>query len=372
MKAHLPAICFAGIVPVLLLGSVHRSAAQSIVVDAQPLRTIEGATHDRTPVFGVVVGATRLQDGTIVVGDASGNDLKFFDAQGRLARAVGRQGQGPGEFQLLGWVKQCMQDSLFAFDVFPRRVSVFSASGRFARHFQTPGMPSQVACSRYGALAVLSNPRGQPPEGVTRWRFTAPLSIADARGTVTQDLGDVPAGEIAQVGQGWFPPPGGSHASIAVARRRVLVCPTDSGAVGVYSLTGARLSSIPLRVPPRVPSRRDLERSTDALLVYMPAGASRDTMRQRLLRLPTPTQLPPCSKILVDPYDNMWVVLSAPWDSVTMLRVFGPDDRFLGDVSIPAALEVHEIGTDYLLGSGETLEGEPWIRMYRVRRSPAR
>jgi hypothetical protein len=36
------------------------------------------------------------------------------------------------------------------------------------------------------------------------------------------------------------------------------------------------------------------------------------------------------------------------------------------------ALSVREIGSDYLLASGETPEGEPWVRMYRVRRSPAR
>jgi hypothetical protein len=66
------------------------------------------------------------------------------------------------------------------------------------------------------------------------------------------------------------------------------------------------------------------------------------------------------------------VVLSVLGDSVTTLRVFGRDDRVLGDVSIPAALEIHEIGSDYLLASGETPEGEPWVRMYRVRRTATR
>ncbi|MCX6027426.1 MAG: hypothetical protein NTY23_14415 [Chloroflexi bacterium] len=79
-----------------------------------------------------------------------------------------------------------------------------------------------------------------------------------------------------------------------------------------------------------------------------------------------------CSNILTDPDDNLWVVLSVLGDSVTTLRVFGPDDRVLGDVSIPAPLDIHEIGSDYLLASGESADGEPWVRMYRVRRTPAR
>jgi len=93
---------------------------------------------------------------------------------------------------------------------------------------------------------------------------------------------------------------------------------------------------------------------------------------ERLLRLPAPARLPVCSNILTDPDDNVWVVLSFPGDSVTTLRVFGRDDRVLGDVSIPAALEIHEIGSDYLLASGESADGEPWVRMYRVRRAAAR
>ena len=359
-------------VSVLLLAAATPAQSQSIAVDPQPVRTLAGATRDGAPVFGVVAGATRLRDGTIVIGDQSANALKFFDGQGRLTATVGRQGEGPGEFRMLGWVKPCRPDSLFVFDVFPRRISVFSASGHFVRQFQVPAMPAQVACSREGVFAALSGQATQPPEGVDRWHATAPLLIVDAMGVVTHQLGSVPAYEIAQVGRGWFPPPGGSHASIAVTRRRVLVCPLDSGAVGAFSLAGARLGSIPLRVPPHPPSRGDLERATDALLAYMPAGDVRDTMRQRLLRLPPPANALPCNDILTDPADNLWVVLSAPGDSVTTLRVFGPDDRVLGDVSVPAALEVYEIGSDYLLASGETPEGEPWVRMYRVRRSPAR
>jgi hypothetical protein len=365
---------FCGLLSVALQAYAAPSRAQSYVIDPRPTWTVQGTAPDGVPVFGRVAGATRLGDGAIVVADGSANALRFFDALGRVTRTVGRRGEGPGEFRQLGWVRQCAHDSLFAFDIFPRRISVFSASGRFVRQFLAPGVPDRVACSRHGKLAILGGGRGaQPPEGVTLWRRKGPLSIADTRGILTRELGDVLASEIARAPNGgWLPRLGGPRANIAVARDRVVVCPTDSDAVAVYSLTGVRRRSIPLRVPPRAPSRRDLERLADAEVALAPPGELRDTVRQRLLRLPAPARLPVCSNVLTDPDENVWVVLSVFGDSVTTLRVFGRDDRVLGDVSIPAALEIHEIGSDYLLASGETPEGEPWVRMYRVRRSPAR
>lgn len=74
----------------------------------------------------------------------------------------------------------------------------------------------------------------------------------------------------------------------------------------------------------------------------------------------------------MDPDGNVWVVLSLLGDSATTLRVFARDGRVVGDVAIPAELDVLEIGSDYLLASGEDAEGEAWVRMHRVRRTRAR
>jgi hypothetical protein len=113
-----------------------------------------------------------------------------------------------------------------------------------------------------------------------------------------------------------------------------------------------------------------VEKFADEFVAAMPP-ALRARFRERFMRIPVTEHLPPCSGVLVDPDDNVWVVLSVLGDSLTTLRVFGRDDRVLGDVSIPAALEIHEIGSDYLLASGESADGEPWVRVYRVRRTAA-
>ncbi len=355
-----------------LLAQVHPCGGQAISVDPVPVRRLEGSARDGTPIFGIVAAATRLRDGTIVVADRSASALKFFDAQGRIVATAGRSGEGPGEFQLLEWVKQCVQDSLFAYDGMRRSISVFGASGDFARQFQAPGLPAQAGCARDGTLGLMRRVQEQPREGATRRPLRWSLSVTDARGGAAREIGDVQVGEMALVGRTWFFPPGSPLPRIGLTPGRLFVCPADSGGLRAYGLTDGGSRSVPLLVPERRPTRVDLERATDALVAYLPPGAPRDTMRQRLLRLPAPERLPACSKVLTDPEDNVWVVLSLPGDSVTVLRVFDPHDRVVNDVSVPAALNVHEVGADYLLASGETPDGEPWVRMYRVRRSPAR
>lgn len=346
------------------------TVARSIVVDPQPFQVVEGSTPDGAALLGLVAGATRLADGTIVVADFSGSALKFFAGQGRLTRTAGRDGDGPGEFRMLNGVKQCARDSLFATDA-GHGVSVFSAGGAFVRQFRLPQYAGLVACSRAGVLAVVNGgEEEQTPQEAEVRRLRAPLLLADVRGTVTHELGMVYLYDIHTAGNGWLPRPGTSRAGFAVGRERVVVCPTDSGAIGAYSLRGRRLRPIPLDVPLRAPSRAYVERFADEFLAAMPA-TMRARFRERFLQIPATEHLPPCSNTLMDPDDNVWVVLSVLGDSVTTLRVFGRDDRVLGDVNVPAALKVLEIGSDYLLASGESAEGDPWVRVYRVRRTAA-
>jgi hypothetical protein len=370
------ALRMGGLLSVLTAGLGDPSSAQSYFVDRQPIQTLGGTRPNRARVFGRIAGATRLASGVIVVGDGSANSLKFFDSRGRHWRTVSLPGPGPGQFKVLQWVKQCERDSLFAYDMMRRRISVFSASGRFVRQFQVPRMPSLVACSRDGTIGVLEGLRDEdvqvPKTAVALRRARVRLSTADTRGIIMRELGEVSAFDIVFANGSWWGRPGGTVASVAVGRDRLVVCPTDSRAVDVYDLGGARVRSILLRVPPRAPARRHLERSADAQLVFLPSGASRDAMREQLLRIPPPPYLPACNEVLIDPSDNAWVVLSAPGDSMTRLRILGRDGQLLSDATLAAEVEVLEVGSDYMLASGESVGGESWVAMYRVRRAAAR
>ena len=55
--------------------------------------------HPTADSLGVLSGIAMDATGTVYVSDRTENKLWVFDARGRSVRSIGRQGQGPGEFQ---------------------------------------------------------------------------------------------------------------------------------------------------------------------------------------------------------------------------------------------------------------------------------
>ena len=107
------------------------SAGVRVVTNARPLwRDGEGWSIDSVPTvaFGAeegdtlamlqrVAGAMLRSDGTYAVADGGSSQVKYFDAGGRFLRAVGRSGQGPGEYEYIAWLLACGGDSAFVSDI---------------------------------------------------------------------------------------------------------------------------------------------------------------------------------------------------------------------------------------------------------------
>ena len=90
-----------------------------------------GGGDDPGQELDVVRGAVRLSDGRIVVANTGSGELKVFDSTGHFLRAIGKKGQGPGEFVSLGPVWRIPGDTLVALDFQLLRFSLFAPSGDF-------------------------------------------------------------------------------------------------------------------------------------------------------------------------------------------------------------------------------------------------
>ena len=114
-------------------GPVSSSVAYA---DVDPVAAIEVGQLDGPPEYQLfrVVGAHRLPDGRLVIGNAGSHELRYYGPDGRHLRSAGAEGEGPGEFTRLTrtWVRG---DSIFAFDSRNRRFSVFGADGVFVRAY---------------------------------------------------------------------------------------------------------------------------------------------------------------------------------------------------------------------------------------------
>lgn len=85
-------------------------------VSTQPTLVIADSANPRGHEFNGISSARRLGDRRILVANAGGPELVLYDSAGRYQRAVGRKGEGPGEFQgpisVFGW----RSDSLVVYD----------------------------------------------------------------------------------------------------------------------------------------------------------------------------------------------------------------------------------------------------------------
>lgn len=67
--------------------------------------------------------------GNIYIADSRLNEIRKFNKNGEYLLSLGREGQGPGEFQSVNIVSVNSHDELIAFDNKIRRVSIFSDNG---------------------------------------------------------------------------------------------------------------------------------------------------------------------------------------------------------------------------------------------------
>ena len=78
-----------------------------------------------------VRGSVRLEDGRIVVLNAGSQELRYYNAAGRFLGAVGRQGEGPGEFQSPAGLRRSDAGGLQVWGGSSMRVSYFDREGTF-------------------------------------------------------------------------------------------------------------------------------------------------------------------------------------------------------------------------------------------------
>ena len=375
--------------PILLAScAVFATAAQAQAkwpVDAKPVVDIAGTSPSGDVVLATPVGATRLANGTIVVGDRGASAVRFFDATGKLTRSVGQPGQGPGDFRMILWVGQCASDSVFAWDYGLRRMSVLSAQGVLVRQFAVPSdsgtrvmPPTAVSCSRSGVFAFQAPSAPRPGAFVVITpdssviRNKSAISLGDRQGHVSATLGEIWFGEMVMLGRGGGPRGGGFRplgrtTSLAVSADRVYVGTADSAFVDVYTIDGQKMAALPLGLGTRRPTRGNLDAAAEQSAGMAPS-AMRQSIKEQMMAVPMPENLPSYSSLLVDSENLLWVNASAPGDSETHLRAVQPNGSVRADVTIPLSLTVYEIGRDYILGSYEDKDGEPHVVMYRLRR----
>jgi hypothetical protein len=352
-------------------------------IDTVPLIDLGARQDDPHEQFSGTVAPRRLGDGQLVVATSGASELRFFDSTGAWLHSVGRVGQGPGEFQSLGWLAIGTGDTLRTYDWNLRRLSVFTPAGTFARSYllASPGLergaiPRAVLAD--GRILVSSTPFVMPghPSGVAR--DTAPLLLYSTSGAVVDSFGRFPGSEALIEGTANSVTvtdcPFGKDLVIAVAPTSdaIYLGSQDTPEVRVWTPTGRLARIIRWQAPPIPVTEKDRT-------VYLESMAQRarpgqEEFQKRLRRMvqeaALPLRKPAFAGLVAGPNGTFWIQAYTAPDphAATPFHVFDSTGQWLGTLTLPARFTAHQIGEDFLLGTWQDPDDIDHVRLYRLAR----
>ena len=354
-------------------GSGDDGGIRRIPIDTVPALDLGVVEGDTSELFNQVVGATRLADGTVIVADRGSAQLKYFGPDGRLARAAGRKGTGPGEFGYMAGLLRC-GDSLFVKDISVRGHLAFGTDGGYGRTMRSEPpeagrTPYSTVCSADRSFFhyAYENIRVDGKIGV--YRANVPFWITDSEGAVVRVLGRFPGSERLGVPNGSRPLPLGKQTAIALANDRAYIGTADGYEIVVTDHSGRALDTLRRDDVDLQTTPADIELFKQADL----AGTNptlRDAIERSYATTPFPERIPAYSALILDRPGNLWVQ-DYPRGASPLVRwsIFSPTGALVAETLLPSRLEVYEIGEDYVLG--KSLEPPYDVEHVRVYRFPA-
>lgn len=336
------------------------AAAQTWSVSKEPSLQIGARTGPTEYLFGRIAysagsgsrGVFRQSDGRIVVADRIDRTVRVFDRAGRFLLRFGGKGDGPGEFGTN--LNSCIPngDEIVVFE--STRASFFDRNGEFLHRaqLQLPGaMGIQGVFPDRSLLVRVADPTSTRDPMAEVLVGTRAIRVLEPDGRLRDWTLVINSMTIVQFSTG-----GGEKGStiqrhgpsslILVAGNEFIYGWPASYEIGVYGRDGELKRTI----------RRD----------WQPVPltkAHREAPRPFNYRLPE--HYPAFDRGLVDRVGHLWVRRGEPphtWD------VFDLAGGWVASVALPAGVEIHDIGEDYVLGVWKDELDVEYVRMYSLDR----
>jgi 6-bladed beta-propeller len=159
----------------------------------EPAARVGGADAGEESQLYNVVAVTEDPEGRFYATNFGDKRVLVFDSTGAFVHAIGRGGQGPGEFTAPRSAAAVGSDALYVLDMIPGRLSRFRRSdGAFVSDVPLPadaGLPLQMQATPGGVLAIEFRPR--PSDGKQAPAYIARVDTAtgavDRAGAVMLD-----------------------------------------------------------------------------------------------------------------------------------------------------------------------------------------
>ena len=337
-----------------------------------------------------VSSALRMPNGAILVADGGRRHLLRFGKDGSFERVIGRDGQGPGEFERLGWMGRHSRDLAGTYDFGQARYSVFADSG-FIRQVRLQSSPDVrfVEIQPLGVLPdgsmVVTGGRaiGLGAEGpARRFRMMSPVVLFGPDGAPRRLIGRYPGLEIevdmVKNGRaaGSFAndvPLFGRSSALGMSQGHVLVVDTDRFQFEVIDTAGRQVRSVRRAVAnPLVQPSHVQAFITERINATRPQF--RESVREDLESKQHPPTFPALSdQLIVDAAERIWVgEYRRPGDREQAWWIFTVDGRMVGRVNVPVNLTITDAGPDWVLGTWRGQDDVLTVRLYDLRAAAGR
>lgn len=327
-------------------------------------------------LFSRIRGATRLSIGTVVVLDGASSQLRAFSSGGAHLWTAGGPGEGPGEMRNPTHIETLPGDTLQVQDGLSRiryaadgaliaheRLAVGDLQ-RFGRYYASEcSVPSFVGDRVIACTGNDMDLSGRPREAGP-WRLEDELAVLpwtldsiDRLGVFLKEVGwAVPFEGLPRLpeqlvvlsgGMGYEPPPMARKGVFAVGGwpRKLVVADGWGDVVHVYDLAADSVlpgATIPVRHARRPPTADELAAAWEAVSAWR--VGSPEHIREHL---PAPDSIPNIGHLVVDELGLVWV---GSYSAPRSYHVYDTEGPLRARVTMPAGVEVLEIGADYVLG----------------------
>lgn len=366
----------AAAVAAALAGCRGRDAPPPPSADAVEYRPVLRATSAPAARLTSVAGLDVDARGTIYVAD--NHEVAVLARDGRLLRRIGRQGQGPGEFQGVGGVRLLPGDSVFVFDAVSARVTVFPpASDRpaYTVNVGTGGLlfPYWVQpVPREGALLALyraaygmsadGGPRGHRNEtmrllnGDASLRRDSVLSFPEYEAVAFENNG----------ARGVLWNPFGRRMLVAMGgQERVYTAWSGGWSIDVHSPSGRLLRRIRPAGEPRPRPIEPAERDSVVRMLANPY-APQAVVRRAMDAVGNRTW-PMLQDLVVDDRGRIWLAVTGMRGEEVHWTAFDDAGRRVGGFDLPEGVHLHRIRGDVAYGVRLDADDVPEVVVYDLR-----
>jgi hypothetical protein len=325
---------------------------------------------DESFYFGQIDDVTARDDGRVYVADGKASHVKVLSRTGTLQDTLGRQGsQGPGAFERPSEVAFGHGDSLYVFDSYYSRLSVFAPDHAFSHRlslrvkpegkvpFIAPSnvLPRSTGPGFVASFGVPPLPGGSAPSGRAVRRIGGDGSVGDTlfttpeaqayieRGDRSLTIYSIPFARAPTVAQG---PAGHLHYAWS-----------DSLGVRTYGPDGTLRRTVDIPFEPVSVTEADREREL--------SGRSRES--KAAVEDKIPATKPAFEHFLVDDGERYWFGRPTANPDSTDWWVAWPDEQRVVTTTLPSEVQLHEVTNGRAYGQTTTDNGAPALVRYRLR-----